>query len=146
MRGPGALLAVSLALVLLTAAPSAATPARSESGPCAIGRGDGQSVASWMKALIRCAADRWPVPGGASKAICIARAESGLNPKATSSGGKYLGLFQHDADAWPGRYRAWTRRSWHLDPSALSGRTNAIVTIRMVNADGWGPWSSVKGC
>jgi hypothetical protein len=27
----------------------------------------------------------------------------------------------------------------------LNGRTNAVVTMRMVNAEGWGPWAGV-GC
>ena len=99
-----------------------------------------------MKDLIRCAAKRWEVHGGAAKAICIARVESGLNPKSTSSDGTYLGLFRHSADAWPDRYDAWTRRAWQLDPRALNGRTNAIVTIRMVSANGWGPWSGVGDC
>ena len=80
------------------------------------------------------------MPGGAEKAICIAEVESGLDPEGGLADGEYLGLFQHGAEAWPDRYRAWTRPAWELDESALSGRTNAIVTIRMVNASGWGPW------
>jgi hypothetical protein len=103
-------------------------------------------VRSFSKRLIRCAAERWEVPGGPEKAICIAEAESHLNPRATSEGGEYLGLFQHSAEAWPDRYEAWTRPAWELDESALSGRTNAIVTIRMVNDGGWGPWEDVGGC
>jgi hypothetical protein len=86
------------------------------------------------------------VPGGAETAICIADVESGLHPEATSETGEYLGLFQHAAEAWPGRYETWTREAWALDESALSGRTNAIVTIRMVNANGWGPWEGVGDC
>jgi hypothetical protein len=150
MRGSKLVLAAlatgTLALAAVVGPGSGRASGEARPGPCAIERRDGQSVASWMKAFIRCAVDKWAVPGGAAKAICIARAESGLNPKATSSDGKYLGLFQHDADVWPDRYKAWTKGSWRLDPSALSGRTNTIVTIRMVNADGWGPWSSVQGC
>jgi hypothetical protein len=96
--------------------------------------------------LIQCAAEEWRVPGGAKRAICIADAESHLNPKAVSAGRRYLGLFQHSAEAWPDRYESWTKRAWDLDESALSGRTNAIVTIRMVNANGWGPWSGVDDC
>lgn len=84
--------------------------------------------------------------GGATKAICIADVESGLNPDARSAGGTYLGLFQHSAELWPDRYDTWTRRAWELDESALSGRTNTIVTIRMVNANGWGSWAGVGDC
>jgi hypothetical protein len=57
-----------------------------------------------------------------------------------------VGLFQHSADAWPDRYDAWTRKAWQLDPRARNGRTNTIVTIRMVNANGWGPWRGAGGC
>ena len=99
---------------------------------------------SQMKRIIRCAVDRWEVPGGSERAICIADRESNLNPKAESATGEYLGLFQHSADAWPDRYEEWTLPSWQLPESALHGRTNAVVTTRMVNADGWGPWHGVR--
>jgi hypothetical protein len=136
---------VSLALLAAVAgvAPAHAVGRR---GPCDLPRADGEALRSFSRRLIRCAADRWEVPGGARRAICIADAESGLNPRARSKGGEYLGLFQHRADAWPERYETWTRPAWGLDESALSGRTNAIVTMRMVNASGWGPWEGVDDC
>lgn len=144
MRAP---IRTVVSLVVIAAALAPVVPAAAgESGPCPLERRDDESVRQLSKRLIRCAADRWAVPGGAEKAICIARAESDLDPESTSAGGEYLGLFQHRADAWPGRYEEWTRPSWGLDESALSGRTNAIVTMRMVNANGWGPWSGVDGC
>ncbi len=115
-------------------------------GPCGDLRTEDQTVRQWVKEVIRCAERRWEVPGGAKKAICIAQAESGLNPKAVSESGEYVGLFQHSADAWPDRYREWTRKAWELDERPLNGRTNAIVTIRMVNANGWGPWAGVGDC
>jgi hypothetical protein len=120
--------------------------AQTTTGPCDLLRGGEETVRAFSKRLIRCAAGRWPVPGGAEKAICIADAESHLNPRTTSAGGEYLGLFQHSAEAWPARYETWTRPAWGLDESALSGRTNAIVTMRMVNEDGWGPWEGVGDC
>lgn len=100
----------------------------------------------YSKRLIRCTAARWPVPGGAKRAICIAGRESGLNPKAASPTRQYLGLFQHSAKDWPRRYRVWTARRWGLGPSALNPRTNAIVTMRMVSAvRSWSAWGR-KGC
>jgi hypothetical protein len=90
--------------------------------------------------------EHWEVPGGFEKALCISETESGLNPESTSESGDYLGLFQHSAEAWPDRYEEWTRPAWDLDPSALSGRTNAIVTARMVNVSGWGHWEDVGDC
>jgi hypothetical protein len=96
-----------------------------------------------MKRIIGCAVDRWEVPDGARRAICIADHESNLDPKAESATGGYLGLYQHGADEWPDRYEGWTHPSWQLPDNALHGRTNAVVTIRMVNANGWGPWAGV---
>jgi hypothetical protein len=139
-------------VMLLLASPAFAKPAgpmtRSEqrtAGPCALTRSDGEAIQDLSIRIIQCATDRWPVPGGAEMAICIAKRESGLIPTAGSATGLYLGLFQHSAAAWTDRYTEWTRPVWGLKPSALNGRTNAIVTIRMVNAEGWGPWSGV-GC
>ena len=145
MRGPTRIF-LTLACATSILATAASTRAQGVAGPCDIARHGDETVRLYSMRLIRCAADRWPVPGGAEKAICIADVESHLNPKAKSTGGEYLGLFQHSAEAWPDRYQTWTRRAWELDPSALSGRTNAIVTIRMVNANGWGAWSGVGGC
>jgi len=144
VRGPTRILALVATLALL----AFAGPARAgdATGPCNLARAADESVREFSSRLIQCATGRWEVPGGAQRAICIARAESHLNPLATSAGGVYLGLFQHSAEAWPDRYREWTRPAWGLDESALSGRTNAIVTIRMVNAAGWGPWSGVDDC
>lgn len=148
-----ALAAVGGAVVVaVLASPASASPAGSRggastrtAGPCALARIDGESIQDYSVRIIQCATDHWPVPGGAEKAVCIAQRESGLIPTASSASGEYLGLFQHSAAAWPDRYDEWTRPSWELRRTALSGRTNAIVTARMVNADGWGPWSGV-GC
>ena len=144
MRGSARLLApVAASAVLALSLPASA---HHREGPCDVHLRDGETVQRQSKRVIRCAVGRWSVPGGAAKAICIADAESGLNPEARSAGGVYLGLFQHLAKEWPDRYREWTRESWELDETALSGRTNAIVTTRIVNAEGWGPWRGVGDC
>lgn len=140
-----------LTLASMGPSPAAAGPAHAGSidarvpGPCALARSEGEAIQDLSIRLIECAATRWPVEGGAEKAICIARRESGLIPTATSATGQYVGLFQHSAAAWPDRYAEWTRPAWGLKQSPLNGRTNAIVTIRMVSSDGWGPWSGL-GC
>ena len=138
---------ILMCTLALTGMLAAAVPTSAgETSPCDLERREDETVRQLSKRLIRCAADRWAVPGGAEKAVCIARAESGLVPDAVSSRGEYLGLFQHSAEAWPARFEEWARESWGLDESALSGQTNAIVTIRMVNANGWGPWAGVDEC
>jgi hypothetical protein len=115
-------------------------------GPCDLTRKADETIRSKMQRLIECATDRWEVRGGAERAICVAVAESDLNPQTTSADGDFVGLFQHMADAWPDRFDAWTHPRWNLNESALSGRSNTIVTIRMVNADGWGPWRGAGDC
>jgi hypothetical protein len=139
----------ALALSLLAVTPATASPLRtaapSVAGPCALARGVGEAIQDFSIRVITCAADRWPVEGGAEKAICIARRESGLIPTASSPTGMYVGLFQHSAADWPRRYAEWTKPVWQLKENPYNGRTNAIVTIRMANAEGWGPWAGV-GC
>jgi hypothetical protein len=118
-------------------------------GPCDVARRSGETVTHLMKRRISCATDRFgPVPGGAVRAICIAKRESGLDPSATSPTGDYLGLFQQSATYWPSRYKNWTRKLWELSTNAKNGRSNSIVTLRMVHAAGsWkaAGWSP-KGC
>jgi hypothetical protein len=115
-----------------------AAVAHRDPGPCAIPRGIGESVERYSEREIACAVGRFgPVPGGARRAICIARRESGLVPGVASRPkGLYVGLYQHLAAAWPSRYEEYTSAMWQLPLSAFSGRTNAIVTIRMVKASG----------
>jgi hypothetical protein len=136
-------------LAILAAGPTGAIPAgRSGSplqGPCALARAEGEIIQDLSIRLIQCAADRWPVPGGAEKAICIADRESGLIPSASSPGGVYVGLFQQSAADWPDRYTEWTRPGWLLKESPLNGRTNSIVAIRIANAEGWAAWAGT-GC
>ncbi len=138
------ILVPTVALTLLLPATSAF--AGEATGPCDLTRKADETIRSKMERLIVCATDRWEVGGGSQRAICVAEAESDLNPQMTSTNGDYVGLFQHLADAWPDRYDSWTRPAWNLNESALSGRTNTIVTIRMVNADGWGPWRGAGDC
>lgn len=108
-------------------------------GPCDVHRTADETVQHYSKRQIRCAVERFgPVPGGRVRAVCIAERESGLNPEATSPTEQYLGLYQHAAAYWGYRYDTWTRPVWDLPTSALKGRTNAIVTIRMVrDLGGW---------
>lgn len=134
-----AIAGLAVALAFSPVFPVAAREAASHvapSGPCQLVRSNGEVVQAFTKRLITCAAARWITPGGAARAICIAHRESGLVPTATSPGRHYLGLFQHSADDWHHRYRVWAWPAWHLATSALNGRTNTIVTFRMVAAAG----------
>ena len=146
-----AVIGASITVSLLVSGPAAARPLGGRSGtarvpgPCALSRLEGEAVQDLVVRILKCATNRWRVPGGAEKAICIAERESGLIPWASSATGQYVGLFQHSAKAWPDRYDEWAKPFWRLKRNPLNGRTNTIVTIRMANEDGWGPWAGV-GC
>jgi hypothetical protein len=139
----------ALALSLFAAASAIAGPLRGGAprvpGPCALVRAAGEAIQDFSIRIITCAADRWPVEGGAEKAICIAERESGLIPTASSATGMYVGLFQHSAADWPRRYDEWTKPVWQLKENPYNGRTNTIVTIRIANAEGWAAWEGA-GC
>lgn len=84
-----------------------------------------------VKAAIRRA---WQ--GNDRKAIRVARCESGLDPKATSSGGTYLGLWQFSRATWdaydgPGD-----------DPRDVSAFKQTKVAWRLYKDQGWAPWPS----
>jgi hypothetical protein len=139
----GAMVAI---VVIASPVPAPGRPDRTRgTGPCDLPRRTGESVHDHMKRFIWCAAGKWPIRGGYTMALCVAKRESGLDPKASSTTGEYLGLYQHLATAWPSRFDRWTKRRWDLKDDALNGRSNAVVTMRMVHADGWGPWKG-PGC
>lgn len=148
-RGEGSRAALLVTAALVIGLSLAAVPQSSaiagDPGPCALPRLKGETVHNHVKRLIHCSTNHWHVFGGYDKALCIARRESGLNPKAVSSDGKYLGLYQHYKRYWPGRYATYSKRAWQLPESALVGRTAAVVSIRMAHAVGWDPWRG-KGC
>jgi hypothetical protein len=137
LRRAGAAVVASTLLL----APLSPSVAHHRVGPCDFHIDDDETIQHYSKRHIRCAV-RWfgPVAGGAERAICIARRESGLIPTAASPTRMYLGLFQHASEDWDRRYETYTEPEWELPERAVSGRTNAIVAIRMV-AELDGIWS-----
>ena len=85
--------------------------------------------------LIRCAVERWSVPGGAEKAIAVASCESGMNPYRDGNG--YGGVFQHSLYYWPER----AARFGFANYSVYNGRANVMVAIQYAHTYGWGAWS-----
>lgn len=91
--------------------------------------------ASGVKALIKCAAPRLGV--STSTALAVAWRESHYQPGARNPSSGTCGVFQHMPRYWPERVRHFY---WGHDPSCFNGRTNVLVSLRMVRAGGWGPW------
>jgi hypothetical protein len=89
-----------------------------------------------VRQLIRCAATRWSVPGGALMALYVADRESNYDPQAYNPSGA-AGIYQHLLSYWPGRATTYGFHGW----SAFNARANIIVTMKMVHGSGWGPWS-----
>lgn len=69
----------------------------------------------------------WPGSND-SEAVAVARCESGLNPNARSSSGRYWGLYQADASF---------RRSYGYGPSV---EAQTRMAWRGYQARGWQPW------
>lgn len=72
--------------------------------------------------------------GNVKRAIRVADCESGLNPKATSPDGKYLGLWQFSRPTWreyggPGN-----------DPRKVNGYRQTLVAWRLFKDRRWAPW------
>lgn len=90
-----------------------------------------------VKRLIGCAARHWDSPGGANKALDVARCESRFQTDAYNPSG-YAGVYQQAVHYWPDRANKWG----FPDRSVYNGRANIIVSVRMANsADGWSIWS-----
>jgi hypothetical protein len=88
----------------------------------------------------RCVVNRWPIPGGLSKLKAVGECESGWWRLSRSPYG-YVGLFQHDLSSWPYRVRTYAPWGWTLRGRWQNSRTQLVVTVRMVRALGWSPWS-----
>jgi len=135
-----AIVAALASASLLAPAVLSATAAEARTVPLRVCDNEWQRGTWHIKQLIRCAARRWSVPGGALKAIAVADCESHLNPRALSSSGSYAGLFQQSTHYWPSRAQAFGQR----DRSVYNGRANVIVSIRMAHAAR--SWSDWAGC
>ena len=126
----------ALVVAILLSAPSApAQAARRSTVAWSLCRIDWRDGTREVKRLIRCATRKWRIPGGATKALAVARCESGFDPSAYGSGN--AGVFQQAVPYWPGRAKEYGFPGW----SVYNGRANVIVSIRMAHRDGWGAWS-----
>ena len=109
---------------------------------CRYGSLDGQPghwTADEVKKTIRCAARRWPVD--LAKVMYIAERESGFNARAVNQqGSSACGVFQHIG--WAPRVIKFNQQVPHgnAGPSCYNGRSNVMVSVRMMSNSGYGPW------
>lgn len=75
--------------------------------------------------------------GQTSKAIAVARCESGLNPGAMSPGGGNHGLFQIN-NVHSGTFQSVTGAPWS---ARYDAETNTRFAKWLYNQSGWGPWA-----
>jgi hypothetical protein len=136
-RFPAALLLASLLLILPATSLSGVAQAREAGVARYVCRIDWRKGDWHVRQLIRCAAGRWAVPGGAATALYIADRESGYEPGAYNGYSGASGIFQHLSRYWPGRADAFGFGGW----SAFNARANIMVTMRMVHRMGsWSHW------
>src|SRR4051812_5943419 len=116
----------------------AGSKVRNPQEQCRTSEGNGWSDRD-VKQAIRCATSRWHVPGGYRKARSVAGCESSFDEHNYYAG--HGGGFQHAIRYWPARFRKWRVHGWRLHSSIYNARSNVVISIRMVHAVGWSPWS-----
>lgn len=101
--------------------------------PCPI---DSRIGEFWVRPLIACEAHVWRVPGGAAKALAVARCESrflvqAMNPTGCGGSG-CSGLFQQSLRYWSGRAAEYGFAG--VPPTDV--RANVVVSMRMAAEKG----------
>jgi hypothetical protein len=107
---------------------------------CRFNDGSSTWTSREVRQEIRCATQKWPVPGGATRAIAIALCESGTDLQDAGGDG-YAGPFQQSERYWPDRRRHYKPAGWELARNPAHPRANVIVSIRQAHGSGWGAWS-----
>ena len=136
-RFPAALFLASLLTLVLATSPVGVAHAREAGASPRLCTFDWRKGPWHVKQLIRCAEQRWSVPGGAPLALHVASRESNFQPRAYNSYSGASGIFQHLRRYWPGRADSYGFGGW----SAFNARANIMVTMRMVSLYGWDPWA-----
>ena len=101
-------------------------------GPALVSRAD--STTFDRDKVIRQIGRAWG--GNDKKAVRVADCESSLNPKATSPGGKYLGLWQFSKATWQGYGGEGD------DPRDVNAYRQTLVAYKLFQDRGWDPWPS----
>jgi hypothetical protein len=109
---------------------------------CRYGSLDGQP-GHWTETEVRktidCALDRWPADR--ATVYAIAERESGLNARALNTEGSgACGVFQHIG--FTPRLQKFNQQvpQGNAGPSCFNGRSNVLVSVRIMSNSGFGPW------
>ncbi len=102
-----------------------------------------EKVTRRVTALIACAVDRWPVPGGLAEALNVADCESSFWPWSNNGHGDF-GVYQ--ISSWPARAKTYLKHRWFprhpFPPRWSKARANVFVGIRWAHlANSWSAWS-----
>lgn len=136
-RFPAALMLATLLLIVPVGIATTTAQARERGVPPRICDIDWRKGAWHVRQLIRCAEERWSVPGGPLVALYVADRESHFEHDAYNSYSGASGIFQHLRRYWPGRADVYGFGGW----SAFNARANIMVTMRMVHRMGsWSHW------
>lgn len=91
-----------------------------------------------VKLLIRCAARKWPI--SLSTAFAIADRESHYYCWAVNPSGS-TGVFQVISSTWESWRSSFPWLASVTIDSRLNCRSNVLMSVRVMNAWGYGPWS-----
>jgi hypothetical protein len=72
-----------------------------------------------------------------SKALSVAKCESGYNPKAYNPAGPWAGVYQQDTDYWAQR----AKKFGHPGESVFQAYANIDVSLKMARSMGWSHWA-----
>lgn len=97
-----------------------------------------------VRSTIACAVRRWPVPGGLSTALYIARRESGFNWYAANPTSSASGVYQFVDGTWASQIgsRGEFIRTQHLSRSVWNARSSVLIAVKLAHGCWcWSPWS-----
>jgi hypothetical protein len=95
-----------------------------------------------VRLVIWCVATHFGV--SVDKAFCYVRHESGFNEYAKNQYSSASGIFQIVDGTWSGWYWKFdeVRKNWNVKYDRFHPRNNALMALKQVRANGWGPWAN----
>jgi len=92
-----------------------------------------------VRYTIKCAVNRWPVPGGLTQAMYVANRESGYHQFAYNPSG-CSGVYQWAQGTWSSVLNDFPPLYKVLGHSVWNARSNVMYAVKYAHNRGWGPW------